>query len=216
MARSWLELVTRGARPPPALHALLIFAANLVPAACVLLLGWDVGLLMILYWLENLVVGAVNVLKMGAVAAAGGAAGIAVGLFLIPFFVFHYGLFCTVHGVFVFTLFAGDRPGLFGGRPDPAAAVRADPSLLLNLAALAALHLVLFGFWLAEGRRGRVDLPGQMAAPYGRIVVLHLAILFGGMAALALGQPIWALLLLVLVKTGFDLAAARRPAPAHG
>ena len=30
-----------------------------------------------------------------------------------------------------------------------------------------------------------------MMKPYGRVVVLHLAILLGGAAAMALGSPLW-------------------------
>ena len=58
-----------------------------------------------------------------------------------------------------------------------------------------------------------------MGKPYGRVVVLHLTILFGGFGVQALGSPLWALLLLVVLKTGIDLAAhvrEHRNAPAPG
>ena len=45
----------------------------------------------------------------------------------------------------------------------------------------------------------------QTAAPYGRVVILHLTILFGAFAVAALGAPIGALLILVGLKTAFDL-----------
>jgi hypothetical protein len=49
-----------------------------------------------------------------------------------------------------------------------------------------------------------------MKEPYRRIVVMHITIIFGGWFILALGAPAWALVLLVGLKTGVDLAAHRR------
>jgi hypothetical protein len=44
-----------------------------------------------------------------------------------------------------------------------------------------------------------------MMLPYGRVVVLHLTILFGGFATMALGEPIWLILIMVAVKIAVDL-----------
>ena len=44
-----------------------------------------------------------------------------------------------------------------------------------------------------------------MSAPYKRIIVLHLAILFGGWGVLALGSPLPVLVILVVLKTALDL-----------
>jgi hypothetical protein len=49
-----------------------------------------------------------------------------------------------------------------------------------------------------------------MKEPYTRVVVLHLTILGGGWAVMALGEPQAALVVLVLVKIAVDLAAHRR------
>ena len=46
-----------------------------------------------------------------------------------------------------------------------------------------------------------------MQAPYGRIVVLHLTILFGGGATMILGEPLVALILLIVLKTVIDVRA---------
>jgi hypothetical protein len=61
----------------------------------------------------------------------------------------------------------------------------------------------------------------QMGAPYARVVVLHVTIIFGAFVVAFLGSPIGALLVLVVLKAAFDLGlhlrehrAAAPPVPA--
>ncbi len=104
----------------------LLVAFNLVPLVGVLLWGWNVATLLVLYWVENGIVGLLNVPKMllasepgtgpvGVVRSGGLAMAAKVGQ--VGFFLVHYGIFWFVHGIFVFTLpfFIGDGVGL-GGR----------------------------------------------------------------------------------------------------
>jgi hypothetical protein len=49
-----------------------------------------------------------------------------------------------------------------------------------------------------------------MAAPYKRIVVMHVAIIAGGFGVLALGEPTILLLVLVGLKTAMDVVLHRR------
>jgi len=60
------------------------------------------------------------------------------------------------------------------------------------------------------GERERTVIGKLMAAPYARIVVLHLAIILGGFAIMAMGQPIAMLLVLVLLKIAVDVVLHRR------
>ena len=57
------------------------------------------------------------------------------------------------------------------------------------------------------GRREylRVSPGRQMFAPYGRLVILHLAIILGAFVSLTIGSPIGALIVLVILKTIVDL-----------
>lgn len=177
----------------------MLAAANLVPLAGVLLWGWDAFALIALFWMENAVIGALTVLRLLAASPAEPASW-AAKLFLVPFFCFHYGMFTSMHGMFVFE-FLGKR------RYDPLA-VAGDYGLWLPLAALAASHLFSF-FWnyLHRGEFRRVSLKEVMLQPYPRVMVLHLAIILGGFAAMALGSPVWALLVLIALKIGLDLKA---------
>src|SRR5262249_13770895 len=87
-----------------------LVVANATPLFCVLVLHWQVFPLLLLYWLENVVVGIFNVLRM-AVADPHDPGSWIGKLFMIPFFCVHYGMFCFVHGIFVFALFGGAKFG---------------------------------------------------------------------------------------------------------
>jgi hypothetical protein len=133
----------------------------------------------------------------------------AIKLFLIPFFCVHYGIFCLVHGVFICVLLGGNG---FMGRGMPAdpfdtmiGAIQ-DPILLLCVGGLAVSHVVSFVVnYLGKGEYRRTVPIILMFQPYGRIVVLHIAILFGGFAAVLLGSPKWLLVPLMIGKTLMDL-----------
>ncbi len=64
--------------------------------------------------------------------------------------------------------------------------------------------------YLGKGEYKNLTAPQLMAQPYGRIVVLHLAIIGGGFLVMVLHSPVLGLLLLVGLKTLLDLAAHLR------
>jgi hypothetical protein len=73
---------------------------------------------------------------------------------------------------------------------------------------LVASHLFSFAWnYLYRGELRRAQLSSLMAKPYGRVVVLHIAIILGGIGAMALGSPVWALLVLLAMKIGLDWKA---------
>jgi hypothetical protein len=188
--------------------AWVLVAANLLPLIGVLFWGWDVFPLLALFWMENVAIGLFFILRM-ICADPQDPALWAGKLLMVPFFCFHYGMFTAIHGVFVFSLFGGkayDVPGL--SVLEPAARAAADYGLWLPLAVLVASHLFSF-FWnyLYRGEFRRARLAELMSKPYGRVVVLHLTIILGGFGAMALGSPVWALLLLLAFKIGLDLRA---------
>ena len=221
--RAW-EYVARGAAwyrtagsgPLAAVVALLI--ANAIPIVGVLFLGWSLMTILLLYWLENGIVGLWNVPRIALAGRSdtgpGDAAIVGPGLeraTIIPFFVFHYGMFWVVHGIFLFVLpvFAGlGFGGVSLGGSDAGSFGRIDPvAILLGGAALFVSHGVSF-FANYVGRREYLTTTPKerMFAVYGRVVVLHLTIIFGAIAVGALGSPIAVLLILVVGKTILDLA----------
>jgi Family of unknown function (DUF6498) len=189
-----------------------LVAANLLPLYGVLAWGWEVFPLLALFWMENVMVGVLNVARMLCVDPVDAPLWLA-KLFVVPFFCVHYGMFTFVHGLFVFSSMLGGQgyeasgSGLLG----PALRAAHDFNLWLPLGALAASHLFSF-FWnyLYRGEFRRAALSLLMMKPYARVMVLHVTILFGGLAAMKLGSPVWALCLLVGVKMAIDVHAHRK------
>jgi hypothetical protein len=187
-----------------------LLVANATPLFGVLFLHWQVFPLLLLYWLENVVVGFFNVLRM-ATADPADPVGWIGKLFMIPFFCVHYGMFCYVHGIFVLTLFSGNKYGVpFDLAHNVLPAIR-NTGLGFAVLSLASSHAVSFFVnYIHGGEYRRASLGLLMAQPYSRVMILHFTILLGGFAMLALGSPVYGLLMLVLVKTGVDVAAHRR------
>jgi len=190
--------------------SLVLIAANLLPLYGVLVLGWPVFPIMLLFWLENVVVGILNALRM-LLADPADTVLWASKLFLVPFFCFHFGFFTAIHGVFVVSLFGGKAYSHMDKGLWPSEGVTQainDFDITWALAALAASHVFSFVWhYLVRGEFRRAALTELMQRPYSRIIVLHLTIIFGGGITLALGSPLWALLLLIALKIGFDLKA---------
>lgn len=225
--------------------AYALIAANALPVLGVLFLRWDAFSIVLVYWSENVVIGAVNVLKM--ITCAPDASLLLWGnvdpsdklnrermersrsdsvkmlrlanqgskFFYVPFFIVHYGMFCFVHGVFIFAIF-GHESGGFGALDgtDNFLQVFSEQHLWWCVAALAASHIWSFAVnYIGRGEYRRTAVPILMFQPYGRIVILHIAILIGGFVAMALGSNIFVLVLLVIGKTLLDLSLHLAHAP---
>jgi len=189
-----------------------LVVANLIPLFGVLFLGWSVWNILVIYWLENGIVGIINVLKMSA-ATGEEASGLSAALTingqpatamskvgLIPFFIVHYGIFWFVHGIFVLTLpaflsLASDTPMELG-----------IGAVLFAAVGLAISHGLSFWWNFLRGGEYRRSTPAAlMFAPYRRLVALHLTIIFGALAVTLTGAPIVAVAILVGIKTLLDL-----------
>ncbi|HSK95063.1 MAG TPA: DUF6498-containing protein [Euzebyales bacterium] len=208
---------------PVSIAALVV--ANLIPLFGVLFGDWSLLLLLVMYWIESGIVGAVNVAKIAMARGTEppgrgpGSRWSPVGganpprLVVILFFIVHYGLFWVVHGVFVLllpvfvglgtTMFTAPAPG-FGltdlGTIEPRGVVIAAVGLAIS-------HVVSFFVnYLGRGEHLTVSPAAQMFRVYGRVVVLHLTVLLGAVAAGALGAPVGVVVVFVLVKIVVDVA----------
>ncbi len=195
-------------RPGP---FIVLVAANLVALTWVLLLRADVFFVLWMFWLENLVIGGFNVLRMFT-ATSMRAAPLLGRLALTGFFAVHYGIFCLVHGIFVVALFGWDLPGGAGNDPSVFSVINLLPAaqrraILWSIAALAASHAVSFVTnYLRGGEYKRVSIPGLMVMPYGRIIAMHTALLLGAFLAVAFRSHGAAVAALVWLKIVVDAA----------
>lgn len=189
----------------PTLIALI--AANLVPLAGVFVWDWQVFDILLVFWCENVLIGFFNILR---ILCAGWRRRNPVALPNAAFFTLHYGMFTAVHGVFVFEMFgpSEDARAVAASFPPDLFAVLQLPGAGVALSALFLSHLFSFLVrFIGDGEIDRTSFGALMMAPYGRVVILHLVILFGGFLVHITGDARWALALLVGIKIAFDLAA---------
>ena len=206
--------------------SLLLVLVNLLPVVGVVWLDWSVLEIMLLYWTESVIIGAVNVLRMlssrslsrlhisltnvgNADERSSGRASsrLSLKLFLIPFFAMHFGMFCFGHLMAILFIFSGDTDRISLDVLPPAS------DTLFWLAAAAILLSHLFSYvvnFIGKGEYRRVALPQLMRQPYGRIVVMHITVIVGGALIDWLESPVPMLVFLVAVKTVVDLRMHRR------
>lgn len=180
--------------------ALALIIANFIPLWGVLFRGWDIANILHLYWAENLAFGLITILRILTNRHARGS--LPGKVFLSVFFTIHYGIFCYGHSVFVFSDFIGGSHRL--GASSGAADYLREHWFVV--AGFFGSHLVSFFFnYLGKGEAERLDPGKVMFMPYRRIVILHVTIILGGMAVMALGSSAALVAVLVIAKTAGDL-----------
>jgi hypothetical protein len=195
--------VARAYRDPLSLVSL---AVDLMPVIAVFAFGWGATPLVALYWLENLVIGAFTILRMIGTALASFVS-LAMALFMVPFFFFHYGMFCFVHGIFIHIFAAGEDGGAFEPVPLIEWALGTAPEMLWFVAAIIVVSALYYAFDFLWGGEYKASNPQQeMFSPYGRIVTLHIAILLGAGVAFSLNEPLAGVLLLIFIRVVFGIA----------
>ncbi len=206
--------------------SLVLILANLIPLAGVLLFQWDILAILLLYWAESVIIGYINVFKMIFCRTdnvphdvlpqlagqpvpeelSNSIPGLSVSAskyLLIPFFVVHYGMFCFAHLTLVVDLFSDTSIGL------AAASTLAElwqTSFWFAVVGIAGSHLYSFFMNYIGGEEfKRANLSLLMHRPYGRIMAMHLAIVFGAGLVMWLGSPLPMLLILIVAKTILDI-----------
>lgn len=204
----WLHISRADLLKP---SVIILIVANLVPIFGVIFLGWEVFPILLLFWIENVIVGVFNVLKMLTVKPAQ-ANGHLAKASIIPFFCVHYGMFTLVHGIFVFFIFGGflESDSFFPDIPGTVERIR-DYQLGWAVLGLAASHAISFVInYIGRGEYKQTNLSQLMAQPYGRVVVLHLTILIGGFLMAMLGAPAVGLIFLIMLKIAIDVVSHLR------
>ncbi len=180
---------------------IVLILAHLVPLGGVVLLDWQVVDILMLYWAENVIIGAINVLRMLICRSRNLA-------FLIPFFVMHYGVFCFAHLSALIALFSEEQGAGAAWQAYFAMpfgdAIRSP--LWIGIVAIFLSHLVsFFANFIAGGEYRNTTAQELMRRPYGRIIALHITVIIGAGLSQWLGGPAWMLVVLVAVKVVMDV-----------
>ena len=202
-----MSLFTNYKRIPYIPQAALL-AANVVPLVGVLFFGWQVSTVLAIFWAETGVIGFYAILR---IVYAGRRKELLEGNILLPttsatigklllagFFVFHFGVFMLVHGVFLVTLISRmvDTAGQFNFL-----------GVLVGVGSLLVSHGVSFyRNYLRGGEYKQMDANNLMSQPYKRVIVMHFVILLSVFGMQFLGSlETSALVILVVLKVIFDL-----------
>ncbi len=206
------------ARNPVALTGLCV---DLLPILAVVLWGWDAAALVMLYWLENVVIGVMTVARICAAwIGRKGLWGIIAGVWAGALFTLHYGLFSFGHGGILLEVFGkwGDL-----GKLDSLGATLTgmfETALTFGshmtwvLAVIFGWHVFVFvrdyiigGIWLTAE-------PQDVAfEPYGRVIVFHIGVLFVAATLEYLGDPGIGAFILVAARALWGLRSNMRSGP---
>jgi len=185
---------------------LFLIVANLVPLYGVFCLHWQVFPILLLFWLENVIVGLFNALKMLMAAPTIPGTWVA-KLIIVPFFCFHYGMFTLAHGIFVFGFFGGYFTEL-DSFPTVNSVYQGIGDFQLGWAVLALFisHAISFAMnYVGKGEYKQAKLKELMVQPYSRVVILHITIVIGAFLVVISNAPTYILVILVLLKIFIDV-----------
>jgi len=220
-------------RPRYLLHpsTLVLVVANLLPLAGVAFWQWDAFLLLMLYWMDTAIIAFWTMARIAVtprerlddLRISSGGQSINSPWAIVAFFVVHAGIFMAVHFLFLWVMFAGAWADRIHGPGDFIRQIIVESRLWLPLAGLAFSRGVSFLFHvirpemlqrlehaLFPHRLVRVQvqagsLGGEIGALYARIVIMQLAVLFGGFLSILLGTMA-PLVILIVLKTVVDVA----------
>ena len=195
---------------PPKLSGLVLALANMIPIIGVMLWGWGVYDVILLYWVEVIIIGLLHIPRMFlATGEPEDGSSSMPKLLTIPLFLLHFVIFWVVIGIVIrHTLRIKNEEG------EAFASVFANPigevlsmfghsfsATLLGVIVLFLSHLFSL-FWNYIGHREYREWETQelMFRPYSRVVILLVVILLAAMAVQMVGSPPMLILVLIGIK----------------
>lgn len=166
----------------------LLIVVNLIPIYGVWFEGWNPKMIFVVYCLETVIIGLVNVVKMAIVTVfikstdqwqANGTTRAVSGLFFILFFIVHYGFFIFVQTQIFFAI------GGMGGGASTFGIYKAIPEILgpqgkLLLAIFVTYYtLQTFFSFFSTGQYKTISMMKLMFQPYLRIFVQQFIVILG-------------------------------------
>lgn len=190
----------------------LIFV-NLIPLYGVWFEDWSASQVFLVYCLETVIIGVINVVKMACVTIFvrskdvwenGGTTSMQSGWFFIFFFIAHYGFFVLVQTQIFFGVSGiGDDASFFGKYARVPALLGDNGKLLLLIFITYYTLQNIFGFFV-NGAYKTISLGRLMFEPYMRIFVQQVVVILGSIF-LSFGAGKVFILIFIVVKIFFEL-----------
>jgi hypothetical protein len=192
----------------PDIYLILV---NLVPLFGVWFLGWDANRIFLIYCLETVLIGVFNVFKMLTILFAGDIKSgtkkedypIFFGVFMVIFFMFHYGFFVFVQTQIFFAI-----SNVLNSRSFTTSYLQVfetlGPEGHLLLGLFASYYFLDFVFnFLQKGKYKTTQLPEQMFLPYIRIFIQQIVVIAGGIFLMFNAHSLF-ILLFIGIKIVFE------------
>ncbi len=182
-----------------------LILANLFPIFAVIFLDWKIQDILILYWLENIVIGFFNILRMLTVKTQ---MQWHYRLPLINFFIAHFYGFVLGHGIFIITIARSlSTIGNFQFQAmDKVNGIELLTPHLTGLMFLFFSHgISFFDNFILKREREKTNLGILFTIPYKRIIVMHITIIIGTFTSTILGQSAGLIIALITTKIIVDL-----------
>lgn len=178
---------------------------NLVVIFFAIIQKWNIFELMLIYWIQSVIIGIFNILRLMAIRnyTTQGLSAIKgfkdtetpslwLNLRIAGFFFLHYGTFHLVYFMFLVGFIHSKHVAL-------------DPKLLsLNAAMFFANHLYSFLYYLKQDQQ-QTNIAKIFFFPYARIFPMHLTFVLGAVLIMNTQLSVYALLLFLSLKTAADL-----------
>ncbi|MEI8269854.1 MAG: DUF6498-containing protein [bacterium] len=185
-----------------------LIISNLIPLYGVIFLKWDLPSIMFLYWLENFVIGITTIVKINKAQGkirSNDLRGYKINntrldkkvkqngkKALIPGFIFHYGMFTFIHFIFILTIFKLPNIPLY--------------YIFTVFVSMLISHFMSYKInFIDKGEYVNASPSELFTQPYRRMMIMHLTIVIGGFFVLRFGQPIYALILMIIFKIILDI-----------
>lgn len=185
---------------------ILLLLVNTMPLFGIFFWGWDSFTIIILYWLETVVVGFFNVLKIQKINKNKFSP-------WLPLFIIQYVVFLFAYLYLILNIF---EPNL-GTASNYLGAMKVVfeylYSIILSFLFIFISHGISFQYNFINKKEFLQNSElKQFMAPYRRLIVMHVFIIFTafGVIHFDFGKNVSAIIILIVVKTLFDLLAHLR------
>lgn len=189
-----------------------ILITNIIPLIGVLFLKWNVTALVILYWIENIIIGFYTILKIvkssntkiptkHGIKTATQKEMNKIKLFVVPFFIFHYSIFMIGHFFFINFLLKPQNIPIWG--------------YFIPFLSMIISHTISYKEeYLHNKEYMNIDPVNQMFKPYKRIIIMHVVIILSTLIVIILLDPFKSTIIpgfiLIFVKTCADFLSHKK------